>query len=141
MNVNAWCARGETVLFHAARRGAPQLLAALVLAAADPNCRAKDGSRAVQHVGDCRAAKASKALLESAAGDSILMTEALEGLEAVEEPLKRQLCGLLGLFATPDLWSPATAGLGWVDLVIQGLNEASWNNFARATMYTHMSRV
>jgi len=51
-----------------------------------------------------------QALLRSAAGDSIRMTETVEALEAVPEPLRRQLCGLLGLFTAPELWAPGTAG-------------------------------
>jgi len=38
------------------------------------------------------------------------MTETVEALEAVPEPLRRQLCGLLGLFTAPELWAPGTAG-------------------------------
>lgn len=49
----------------------------------------------------------SKALLRCAGGQHVNMTEALEALKEVVEPLKRQLCGLLGLFATPELASPA----------------------------------
>ena len=55
MDVNAWRANGETVLFVAARRDdddAAAVLAALLLAAADPNCRARDGRRALQHGGN-----------------------------------------------------------------------------------------
>lgn len=106
VDVNAWRGNGETVLFVAARQDDAAVLAALLLAAADPNCRARDGRRALQH-GENRAVKA---LLRSAAGDSIRMTETVEALEAVPEPLRRQLCGLLGLFTAPELWAPGTAG-------------------------------
>ena len=64
----------------------------------------------------------SEALLRCAGGQPVNMTEALEALKAVVEPLKRQLCGLLGLFATPELASPAAGDamgsgeLGWVGL-------------------------
>eukprot|EP00438_Fugacium_kawagutii_P026741 Skav205687 [mRNA] locus=scaffold2655:74023:94641:- [translate_table: standard] len=123
VDVNAWSSTGETVLFAAARRGQVPLLAALLVAAADPNCRAKDGRRALDHVPpEGRLTKAAmgsngnpwgpvglrtrEVLLRSAAGD-VHMTESWQALEAVPEPLRRQLCGLLGLFATPELWAPA----------------------------------
>lgn len=60
----------------------------------------------------------SKALLRCAGGQHVNMTEALGALKEVVEPLKRQLCGLLGLFATPELASPAGDArfgeVGWV---------------------------
>ncbi|CAE7443523.1 desi2, partial [Symbiodinium necroappetens] len=43
LDVNAWDGQGETLLHKAARRGQPEILAPLLLMAADPNCRAKDG--------------------------------------------------------------------------------------------------
>lgn len=49
-DVNAWTSTGETVLFVAARRCQVSVLGALLLAAADPNCRAKDGRRALDSV-------------------------------------------------------------------------------------------
>ena len=57
VDVNAWRGDGATVLFAAARRGDAAVLAALLLAAADPNCRARDGRRALQH-GENQAVKA-----------------------------------------------------------------------------------
>ena len=56
VDVNAWRGNGETVLFVAARQDDAAVLAALLLAAADPNCRARDGRRALQH-GENRAVR------------------------------------------------------------------------------------
>lgn len=47
LDINAWTSSGETVLFPAVRRADVDVLAALLWVGADPNCRAKDGRRAL----------------------------------------------------------------------------------------------
>merc|ERR1712046_392480 len=52
VDVNAWDANGETFLFRAARAGNLHVCAALILSTADPNLKARDGRKAVDHVAE-----------------------------------------------------------------------------------------
>merc|ERR1719198_1827996 len=83
VDVNAWDLNGQTCLFRAAEKGNIHVCAALVLAAADPNCRALDGRRAIDHVPKRHTALTT--LLRACAGDDILNEHVLEAVVAVPE--------------------------------------------------------
>ena len=99
IHVNAWDLHGETVLFKASSRGDPDILALLLLAAADPNVMA----RQARHT-----AKAK--LLSLALGERMSLEEAYEVISKVSEPQRRQLCGRLGVFMPPEIASPVSEG-------------------------------
>ncbi|CAE7483801.1 unnamed protein product [Symbiodinium natans] len=111
-DLNAWDGRGETLLHKAATRGRPEVMAPLVLAAADANCRAKDGRRPLDHVPRGPGNDLARALLMLAGGeDNVPLAEIMKVVEAVPEPWRRQLCSRFGLATVPDIWiAPATEG-------------------------------
>ncbi|CAE8623180.1 unnamed protein product [Polarella glacialis] len=116
-DINAWDANGETVLFCAARRGDPAVLAPLLLSAADPNCRARDGRRAVDHVPAHRkpqdgevSASLTRALLLFAGGLEHVHGETLlDAISFVPEPQRRCLCSRFGIATAPELMPQRSA--------------------------------
>eukprot|EP00747_Dinoflagellata_sp_TGD_P041295 gnl/TRDRNA2_/TRDRNA2_141398_c0_seq1.p1 gnl/TRDRNA2_/TRDRNA2_141398_c0~~gnl/TRDRNA2_/TRDRNA2_141398_c0_seq1.p1 ORF type:complete len:273 (+),score=39.51 gnl/TRDRNA2_/TRDRNA2_141398_c0_seq1:195-1013(+) len=119
VDLNAWNSLGETVLFVAARFPCANVCATLMLAAADPSCRARDGRRAVDHVpvvelarlrdkAKWRQAHAVQTLLQLGSALDNLDVDGghesvLEALEAVPEPTRRQFCSRFGVVTAPDL--------------------------------------
>ncbi|CAK9002399.1 Hypothetical protein (Fragment) [Durusdinium trenchii] len=107
LQVNAWNSAGETVLWKAFQRGDLDILALLLLQAADPN--ASTGvRRAVAAEGS--AGGAARRLLRLAAGQPMSLAKAYETLQEVSEPHRRLLCGRLGAFMPPEVFVAADGG-------------------------------
>lgn len=112
-DVNAWDAQGETALFGVVRTCDLGTCAALILAEADPNCRARDSrcladrvedliTRGSEHPPD--RLRALHGLLALCGGLTVVPEEdALVALALVPEPHRRGLAARLGLVTAPDL--------------------------------------
>jgi len=107
IDFNAWDTKGETVLFRAAARGHLHIIALLLLAAADPNCRALAGQRAVDLLPKVSTSNpeqvgAARTLLHACQGLDISSAELRRAIDAVPEPERRKLHGRLGVMTVPE---------------------------------------